>query len=564
MSAVLIIVAVIVVTIASILCLSLVTGMGLFISNKSSDKSKTTSASKSAGGSSGGPTSAASGSPTTGAVGGAGSTTAGGGSTVSTPATTRTPVTNTPVAIAGGANIDLKNTNTATSSISVVPVSDRQLLGSFADIWAKCTAPNYVPKEERLENASKVMYASNIRLGYNLPLPTYEQSKMTKQLTESNIKPLLCTLNEMHARMCKDLGTQQCNSSKPVNMFIMGNGADNDKTPFTSTSAAALGGASRLIWSPSAVGGTELGVLSLAAHELTHVIAAHAADPKWGAGIAEGLANFVSEYYLPGGTGAYWTPGFYYANDKQYRYMNPYNTEAMDYRAAVKRAYNSSFWWFMHGRYGGIEAIKNFFQKQVVKSMTLQNVPFWKGMAQHLGVSVNALAAFWLGDLLTLAWFRKDAVRYSLAKKYVNKDVISREVLVFKQFDNGSLTKSVTNSGKAFTGQVTKFKLEAFGFAAYDLNAICFSDMKLQAGAKISVRVTSLPSAADDADTWVMALVTGPESVQYITGNTVTVGPIPSTKPFVLGVMHTKLNLMSGNSAGSSAINHQIEVTSAA
>lgn len=569
MLAVLIIVAV-VVTVTSIICLSLVTGMGLFVSSKSSvkadkaDKTGSTANSdktvstndnnKATGGNNGG-------SNANSGAGSGGSSAAGGGSS-----STRTPATYTAAPITGGASIDLKAASTSTS-ISVVPVSDRQLLGAFADIKAKCAAPNYTPKQERIENASKVMYANNkIRLAYNLPLPTYEQSinkkTVKKQLTETNIQTMLCMLDELYVRMCVDMATDECKRREPVNMFIMDNQADAAKTPIRP--AGALSGVSRIIWNPSSFEGTELGLLAIATHEMTHVIAAHANDSKWGAGIAEGLANFMANYYLPGDTNAYWTPGFMYSNEKQLRYMNPYSKEAMDYNATLIRAYNSSFWWFMHGRYGGIESIKNFFNRQAIKTMTAQNVPFWMGMAQHLGVSASALAAYWLGDLLTLAWFRKDPMRYTLARKYVNKNVISQEVLVFKQFDNGSLSKSVTSNGLSFAGKATSFKLEAFGFAAYDLNAICFGDMKLQSGAKISIRVTSLPAAADDGSTWVMALVTGPEAVQYVTGNTVTVGPIPSTKPFVLGVMHTKMSLMSGNSVGSSAINHQIEVSNAA
>lgn len=436
-------------------------------------------------------------------------------------------------------------------------ISDDIRLGQHGvSINQTCSQKQYDIKNENIENGNKVIYGKKSRFIFRDPLPfvtvTEGKKTLTRQMTAHDIMNSLCRIDELYSKLCETFPMFNCgqyNSLKWLNIFLIGNGSDKANVV---SSAAALANNSHMYWNPPVL--LSPSMLPIGCHELGHVLTQPLTghNIEWGAGLNESVADFISSWVFNGESRAYTTINHFYGPDR-FRHLNPYSFEALDYKSTEIRAYNSSFWVFYEHRFGLDAFIK------ILPSFRDAKKSFWEVVAAFNKVDVKIIALQWLEDLLTVAFFRKDPFRVAMAKRHLVPKVLHSDTMMWNSFDNSKCKKIIDN--KTLTLLYDHQKLEAFGFAVYNLHPLCYNDLKLQAGNSITINVTSEPSKNDDTSSWVMILVTGATDIELIQASTFTIKSIPNQAPFFVGVMHTRASMMNVNKSNNSGIYHKLSIS---
>ena len=428
----------------------------------------------------------------------------------------------------------------------------------------QCSGKTYEVLSEKIEKGTKVIKGKRAQFIFNEPFNLFKRGSTTEAIPFSSrdAMNLLCKVDTAFERVCTDFSDMpRCNlSTNPLlRVFIMGNKAHD---AVVVDNALAYSNNSTLYWSPNIlIEMNNIGYLSTVMHELGHVIDPTPLDPNWSHAFKEGFSRYMEFHYYPDMDRYSFINAFY--NGKQ-AHLNSFSTNATTYDTSNNMGlfrYNPAMWIFFSARYGGVEGIKTMLKSQHINNMVRDKTNVFKGFADYLKLDKNTFAVTWLSDMMTLSFFRK-LRRLASAKRYLpqktSQNVVDSD-LIWNDSRHGEV-QIVTNNGKLYQMRMTSKKLEAFGFATYDLLKVCKA-AKMAAGSRISITVSAFPQDPDDASTWVLVVVKGSSDDQITKStNNVISSSVPSNGPFMLGVMHTKTKNFSGNNSANTAISYEIKI----
>lgn len=418
---------------------------------------------------------------------------------------------------------------------------------------------SYVIKEEALEKGKCVVYAKWCRLIFNQPLPEYEVTekkvKVKKRLTLQDALQALGKIDTAIGILSQEYEWPNKRGSW-LNVFVIGNGADNAGVE---PNASAFSNSTHLYMSVPLVKDHALtGFYTTIVHELGHVFTNPGLlfSQEWGPGISESFSCFFEGYYIPCNTRYYGCIDVCYSMDTNV-HLNPYGQAGLMYRDFKNfRGYNGSFWIFIVERYG-IAAFKRLVKEGIMKKI-MTTYSLFPGVADYLRVDTKTLASQWLGDIMTASFYRKDPIRLSFATKFLANKKCFNANLIWKQSQHDLLQVS-SRSGGVFEGIMVDKKLEAFAFATFDLYTIYADILKATVTTSLNISISTQDSPTPDT-TWLMVLVTGPNSVTTYTTNIATITAIPKQRPFMLGIMHTDTRNIALNDTSKSAKSYKIRI----
>jgi hypothetical protein len=428
-------------------------------------------------------------------------------------------------------------------------------------IMSECSAATGAPAPQsgKVSKSSaltaQVIPGQRTRMVYRDPLPTYtkDAKRTTRQLSQGSLVRSMCGVERLYSALCMDFPELKCGGHGNAVLDLTASDNVKELGVVVPPGVGAFANAYKIIYAPDVLDDSAGDLLlGTSGHELGHVVFGpyYAFEESWGRALGETFGEFSTAWLFPENEGIYYHIKNYFTNKS---HKNPYSKEALDY-GATGRAYNGIIWMFFVARYGRAAFVK------MLTAGTVQNVR-GKGtlleiVANAMSVPVNAFAGVWLADLLTMGFFRDGGVREGKARAVSLRNKTHDKAMVWAAFRNADLAYNA--AGSEWT--CGKVGLEAFGFMAYDLRKMLFTDAKLVNGAGAKLRVAATPARAGDDLAWVMVLVAGGKvsDATVVVGNEVSIAKASSAGPLVLAVMHTKG--MAGNDAAPSAVGHKISL----
>lgn len=451
-------------------------------------------------------------------------------------------------------------------------------------IMEKCIGREYPIESKQIYLGTKVMRGKFAKLVFNDPLPIVPDmitDRKTKEqvvkeyirITKKDAMYILCQVDTMMAKLCEEFdGLPGCNrfyegGRNLLSIHITGNESYTEINLDLSTNAMAN---QIQMFVPMSLISKALHTndfTSVLLHETWHAIDPTMYDKDWGSGIREMMSCYLQYRYFKNGSRNFSTVYHLFSKVGE-GYKNPFSWNRLRFNVKILGSYTPLFWAFYSMRYGGWPAIKDIIKNDRITDIVNKKINFMEGIANHIGISKNMLALQWMSDLMTVRFFRIDPERLDAAKAYfanVWKDMdyalCLDENLIWNESYHTDFDTTEKRTGKYFYGIMNKYQLEAFGLATYDLHHICTST-DIPVGSSVTIRVNSIPEENDDVASWVLVVVTGKghDNVQGSTSNTIRV-TVPSTKPFMLGVMHTNTKRFVGNVSAGSAKSYKLSVT---
>lgn len=398
---------------------------------------------------------------------------------------------------------------------------------------------NYNVITKNFEKGKYVVRGQYCRLIFNEPLPVYEtlgRIKKSLQLDKNDLFIALCKIDCAIGFLLKEFNEKRRDL---LNVFVIGNGADNAGVQ---PNAAAFSNNTHLYLTPAIIAEhNKIGFLTTIVHELGHVFTCPYLlfSQEWGPGIGESFACFFEGYFIPGNTSYYAKIDEFYSSDNHVS-LNPYGKSGLVYRDFKKfRGYNASFWIFFVNRFGFekfVMFIKSGIMKNIMTSKTL-----WVGVADWLGLSHKVLSQYWLSDLMTAKFYRSDPVTLGFAQRYLGGKKCFDVGLIWKQSQHSALQQIQIEHGKRYQAKMDDKKLEAFGFATFDLFSICYETLQIEKGSRIEIIING--DQVPDQD-WIIVVVFGANDIASTIGNKLVIDRLADKRPLMLGIMHTDIDMI--------------------
>lgn len=356
-------------------------------------------------------------------------------------------------------------------------------------------------------------------------------------ITQEQLRILYC-MAHLTLEQFKQVFNWERASSKPIDIYILYTGLHPNPSDRDGFSGAWIAAQQNMNIFPELQGSSTVIV-----HELAHAIINGRVSMQHYGKLEESLASFFEYLFSPS------NPALYKATHLgricTHRTKNLWSKAVM--RSNVP--YNTStFWFFIAARYG-LRALANMiFINTVFKTDPPGKDSVWGVCARHLkATTTRELAAFFLMDTLTCAYFRQDTDRYENAVKLLVGDYYDGN-LMWRQ----SAAASAYTSWKPQAGRgiqvVPSAPLEPFGFEVHDVMELMRA-AGLQPTQHVRLSVSFTSTKATDAagkDTWVIVLlsktVTSGKAQYHMSatlGDAVEVSPKENAASIRMAVMHT-------------------------